>query len=143
MVWTVKLLVIANRTVDSAELFRVLEERAERGPIDVTLVAPASSDSESIRGAGVTSERLDRAVQRLREAGVATEGMVVTADPLVAVDEVWDPRNFDEVIVVTLPTGTSRWLSIDLPRRVARLTGANVTHVVATPSRRPVPSTGQ
>jgi hypothetical protein len=45
---------------------------------------------------------------------------------------VWDPRRFDEVIVATLPTDVSRWMALDLPRRIARYTGARVSHVVAS-----------
>ena len=70
-------------------------------------------------------------MQGLREAGVPVEGVVGDADPMVAVQDAWDPRRFDEVIVATLPTGVSRWMAADLPHRVERLTGARVTHVVA------------
>ena len=41
MVFTSKLLVIANQTVDSPELLEALQTRAARGPIEVTLVAPS------------------------------------------------------------------------------------------------------
>lgn len=54
---------------------------------------------------------------------------------MLALDEMWNPRRFDEVIVVTLPEAASRWLAADLPRRVERLTGAPVTHVVAKTRR--------
>jgi len=54
----------------------------------------------------------------------------------VAVSEAWDPARYDEIIVSTLPTGVSRWLQIDLPRQVAKLTDAPVAHVVAK-ERRP------
>jgi hypothetical protein len=40
---------------------------------------------------------------------------------------------FDEVVVSTLPTGVSRWLGLDLPRRLEKLTGVSVLHVVAQP----------
>ncbi|HEV2786648.1 MAG TPA: hypothetical protein VGV67_09695, partial [Solirubrobacteraceae bacterium] len=53
------------------------------------------------------------------------------------VQEVWDPRKFDEVIVATLPTDVSRWMALDLPRRIERFTDAQVTHVVASPSGTP------
>ena len=46
---------------------------------------------------------------------------------------VWDPAKFDEIVVSTLPTGTSKWLQIDLPHRVERITGMPVEHVVASP----------
>ena len=76
------------------------------------------------------------AVERLTREGLRVEAIVGDADPIVAVGEIWDPRRFDEVIVVTLPTDLSRWLTLDLPHRVERLTGARVTHVVAGASRR-------
>jgi hypothetical protein len=123
MPWTTKLLVIANRTVDSDALHDTLTARAAAGPVEVTLVAPAS-------GTG-TRERVERAVERLRDAGVPVEGMVGDPDPIVAVQAAWDPRRFDEVVVATLPTDVSRWLSLDLPRRIRRLTDARVTHVIA------------
>jgi hypothetical protein len=60
---------------------------------------------------------------------------------MVAVQEVWNPGRFDEVIVSTLPTGASRWLQIDLPHRIARLTDCTVRHVVSEPPVHPVAST--
>jgi hypothetical protein len=47
-------------------------------------------------------------VQGLRESGVVVEGVVGDSDPMVAVQDVWDPRRFDEIVVATLPTGMSR-----------------------------------
>ena len=126
MPWTTKLLVIANRTVDSDELFAALRARAEAGPIEVTLVAPADTARQPI------ARRLERAIERLQAADIPVVGLVGHPDPLVAVMEAWDPRRFDEVIVATLPTDVSRWLALDLPRRVERLTDARVTHVVAS-----------
>ena len=42
MAFTTHLLVVANRTVDSPELLDALKERAQRGPIHVTLLAPTT-----------------------------------------------------------------------------------------------------
>jgi GABA permease len=126
MAWTTKLLVIANRTVGSDELLEALRARAGAGPIEVTLVAPAET------GRVPTAERLERAVGRLRDDGITVKGSVGHPDPLVAFEDVWDPRMFDEVIVATLPTGVSRWMAIDLPHRISRVTGARVTRVVAS-----------
>jgi hypothetical protein len=64
------------------------------------------------------------------EAGVPVQGVVGDPDPMVAVQDAWDPRRYDEVIVATLPTGVSRWMAADLPHRVERMTGARVTHIV-------------
>jgi hypothetical protein len=143
MSWTTKLLVIANRTVESPEIRDVIVGRAAAGPVQVTLVAPASSGASSVRARRIeTAQRVERAVQRLRDVGVAVDGVVGDTDPLVAVQDTWDPRRFDEVIVVTLPTGVSRWMAADLPHRVERLTAARVTHVVAAapPAASPSPA---
>jgi GABA permease len=137
MPWTTKVLVIANRTVDSEEVREAIVSRAAAGPLDVTLVAPVSSGTGSARDRRTaTAQRVEQAVQRLRAEGVTVEGVVGDADPMVAVQDAWDPRRFDEVIVATLPTGASRWMAADLPRRVERLTGARVTRVVAAEGRR-------
>ena len=132
MYWTTKLLVIANRTIECEEIGDAILERAQAGPVQVTLVAPASSGPSSMRARRMeTALRLERTVRRLSEAGVPVEGIVGDSDPLVAAQDAWDPRRFDEVIVVTLPTGISGWMSADLPHRVERLTAARVTHIVA------------
>jgi hypothetical protein len=137
MSWTTKLLVIANRTIECEEIGDAILERAKAGPVQVTLVAPASSGPSSMRARRMeTAQRLEQTVQRLSEEGVRVEGVVGDSDPLVAVQDAWDPRRFDEVIVVTLPTGISRWMAADLPHRVERLTAARVTHIVA--AARPV-----
>jgi hypothetical protein len=57
-------------------------------------------------------------------------------DPVTALREEWDPDRYDEVIVSTLPGRVSRWLQIDLPHRIQRLTDCQVRHV-AVPERRP------
>lgn len=126
MPFITKLLVIANRTVDSDELLEALRARAAAGPIEVTLVAPDDAGREA------TTQRLEHAVERLQTENIPVETIVGHPDPLVAVQEIWDPRNFDEVIVVTLPTDVSRWLGLDVPRRIAKFTDATVTHVVAS-----------
>ncbi|WCB94218.1 hypothetical protein DSM104299_02948 [Baekduia alba] len=122
-----KLLVVANQTVDSDELYDALRERTERGPLSVTLLVPQDQQA----GLG---HRVNASLERLHAAGIEAEAMLGDVDPACAVIEVWDPRRWDEVIVSTLPTGTSRWLQIDLPHRIARAVDAPVAHVEATPA---------
>jgi len=132
-------LVLAHVTASSRDLIDAIRRRAERGPIEVTLLMPGKgpgiSGREAVRG------RLDEALAAWREAGIEADGICGDANPMDAVAETWDPRHHDEVIVSTLPGQSSRWIQSDLPSRVARLTGAPVTHVVAT-DMRPEPHVG-
>jgi hypothetical protein len=120
--YRLKLLVVANQTVDSDELHDALRERAAQRPLTVTLLVPQDQQS----GLGT---RVKAALERLHAAGVDAEAMLGDVDPACAVIELWDPRRWDEVLVSTLPSATSRWLRIDLPRRIARATDAPVHHV--------------
>lgn len=133
MAWEFSLLVVANVTAGSDELIELLRERAGEGACRFTLVMPAS---------GVEARtRLDDALARMREAGVENlDGHVGDPDPVVAVMDVWDPMKFDEIIVSTLPTGSSRWLGLDLPHRLEKLTSVPVRHVVSHPPREQVPT---
>lgn len=119
-----KLLVIANQTVDSDDLHAALLGRAKAGPLTVTLVVPQDAHA----GLG---KRLGAALRRLADAGIDAEGMLGDADPCVAALELWDPTQFDEILVSTLPPGVSHWLKIDVPQRIARSTDATVTHLEA------------
>jgi hypothetical protein len=131
MAWEFHVLVVANVTATSDELLAALRERAERGTCRFTLVMP--------RSGGDARERLDQALESMRGAGLGNvDGRAGDPDPVVAAMDVWDPMEFDEIVVSTLPTGTSRWLGLDLPRRLAKLTGVAVRHVVAEPPREDV-----
>jgi hypothetical protein len=131
--------VVATLTATSSDLLGALKARAERGPIDVTLLMPCQGPGlagrEAVRG------RLDAALAAWREAGLEADGVAGDSDPIDAVAEIWDPMRHDEVIVSTLPGQSSKWIRSDLPHRVARLTGAPVTHVVAL-DMRPGPAHG-
>jgi hypothetical protein len=127
MAYRTKLLVVANQTVDSDELFEDLRERAAHGPITVTLIVPQDAQA----GMG---HRLNAALERLHQAGIDAQGMLGDVDPCCAVIEAWDPRRYDEVIVSTLPDTTSRWLRIGLPQRIRRAVDAPVHHVVCHPA---------
>src|ERR671917_497097 len=126
MAWEFSLLVVANVTAGSDELIGCLRDRAGQGACRFTLVMPAS-------GADAPA-RLEEALETMRAAGLDNvEGIVGDPDPVVAVMEAWDPMRFDEVVVSTLPTGSSRWLGLDLPHRLEKLTSVPVRHVVSTP----------
>ena len=138
MAWHVRVLVIASVTATSPDLLAALKQRADRGPIDPTLLLPATGNG--FAGREEAQERLDEALARWAEAGFEAKGVVGDPDPVVAVHETWDPRAYDEVIVSTLPGQSSRWLQSDLPHRVGQITGLDVTHVESR--KRPQPRTG-
>jgi hypothetical protein len=122
------LLVVANQTVDSPDLLTALEQRAEQGPIRVTLLTPVLwSEREAAR------KRTDQACAALRERGIEAEAVLGDADPIVAVQETWNPGRFDEIVVSTFTTGASRWMQVDLPHRVAKLTDCTVRHIESRP----------
>ena len=132
MAWKSSVLVVAKVTAASDELLAAMRSRADRAPTEFTLLMPAGWGEARFGRHAVA-----KAVDRMTEAGLDVRGIIGDSDPVVAVHEHWDPRWFDEVIVSTLPTGTSRWLQIDLPRRIERITDAPVQHVIAKPAEEP------
>ena len=74
--------------------------------------------------------RLELVLELIRSVGAEADGEVGDPDPLTAARVVLerDPT-FEEIIVSTLPLSLSRWLEMDLPARVARLTDTPVTTV--------------
>ena len=71
-------------------------------------------------------------VERLRGEGLEVDdGKVGDPDPVAAVEDAVNFKEFDEIIVSTLPKHVSKWLKLDLPRRIERATGKPVTHVTA------------
>ena len=122
------MLVVANVTASSDELLAALRERADAGACRFTLVMPGTGADRN--------ERLSAALERMRDAGLDNvEGSVGDQDPVVAVMDVWDPMKFDDIVVSTLPTGSSRWMGLDLPHRLEKLTSVQVRHVVSQPPR--------
>jgi hypothetical protein len=130
MSWEFSVLVVANVTASSDELLEALRERSEQGSCRFTLILPATGAD--------AHERLDAALGRMRAAGLEhVSGSVGDPDPVVAVMEAWDPMEYDEILVSTLPTGSSRWLEANLPRRLEKLTSVSVRHVISTPKVEP------
>jgi len=137
MAWKTSVLMVANVTADSDELLEAMRQLAARGPVSFLLLVPATGGGSAGREAA--GRRLDSALARMRAAGLEVDGRIADQDPVVAARDAWDPAAFDEVIVSTLPTDASRWLLVDLPHRVERITGVHVHHVIASEPK-PAPS---
>jgi hypothetical protein len=132
MTWKRNVLVLANVTAASDELLSVLKAKADREPVAFTLIVPATP----LGGGRETARaKVKEAVGQLRGAGLEAAGEIGDSDPMIAVTEKWDPREYDEIIVCTLPMRFSKWLHAGLPERISKLTGAACTHVVAEPPK--------
>ena len=126
MAWENSVLVVANVTATADELMAALHERTEKGPCRFVLVIPAEAAEGKVQ--------LEAALEKMRAAGLEhVSGAVGDRDPVVAAMEAFDPMKFDEIVVSTLPSGSSRWLGVDLPRRLGKLTSVPVHHVVSEP----------
>jgi len=126
-------LVVANRTADSEELFEQLVARHRQGNISVTLLAPAVWEVEDPHGGRESAlRRLRSAKRRLQAEGIDVSCLLGDPDPMTAFHHEWKRGGYDEVVVSTLPGGLSKWLRVDLPSRIKRATdGKPTTHVVA------------
>jgi hypothetical protein len=133
---SVSVLVVAHATATSPELVEALKARAEQGSVQFTLLLPCKGAGMAARDEAGAS--LEEALALYRDEGIEAEGVVGDGDPLVAVHEIWDPKRFDEIIVSTLPGHASEWLRSDLPHRIARLTDAQVRHVLSTTPQAPL-----
>lgn len=130
-------LVVANRTAEAPELIDALRERAARGDAVFTLLVPSTPHgvawaADMHSGAPEAEGHMNSAVERMRSAGLEVSGgKVGDPDPIAAVQDEVNFTDYDEIIVSTLPGGISKWLKLDLPHRVERVTGKPVTHVTA------------
>jgi hypothetical protein len=146
-------LVVGNQTLDSDVLADQVRERMDRGPAEFWLAVPATpvKDLASNMAAipmpvmgGVlrmpeppeearrlAQAKLDAALRKLTALGATVDGAVTDADPMRAVEEAMSNREFDEIIVSTLPRRLSRWLHQDLPDRLQDRFGVPVTDIVA------------
>ena len=131
-----RVLIAAHQTADSPELMQAVSARASLGACTFTLLVPASAhglhrvvDPED-HGSREAEARLNIALPLLSQAaGESVVGIVGSHEPLAAVQDAVNLLGFDEVIVSMLPARWSRWLHLDLPRKVRGL-GLPVTEVI-------------
>jgi hypothetical protein len=136
-----KVLVVANRTAESPELLSALRARHQEGPVEYTLLVPATPQGVSWAadmhsGGDAADDHLSHLADNLRREGVEVSGaMVGDGDPLAAVSDATHEGGYDEVIVSTLPHRVSKWLKMDLPHKVEHATGLPVRHVIGSDER--------
>jgi hypothetical protein len=144
-------LVIANQTLAEAELTEAIHRRLKAGPSSFYVlvpntdhgdlaarlsraapIAPAAGDATADHQATEHAQhRLGQLLDDLRrlEPDIDVDGDVGVADPLAAVGDLLATRQFDEIILSTLPQPISKWLGMDLPHRLHRQVGLPVTTI--------------
>jgi hypothetical protein len=120
-------LVVANLTVAAPELVERLKALAQEGPRRFIAVVPQS---------GVQGHRVREARQRLRrllagldDAGIVAAGMIGDPDPYTAVMNAVQYFHISEIVISTLPEGTSQWVADKLVDRVRGATNVPVEHI--------------
>lgn len=139
-------LVVSHQTLDSPELLDAIRDEFNRAPTTFHLLVP------EYYGTGLTwneaavrteaDEALERALLRLAALGYPATGEVGEAtrfgsgdNPVVAVEAVLHREGedaYDRIILSTLPAKLSRWLRLDAPARIRRVTNVPVIEVVGT-----------
>lgn len=144
-----RVLIVANQTLGGAELQREIRGRAEAEEHSFWVLVPATDPAHMVRSpegfdatsslggglddraAALAQERLQAELDRLRTAGVRASGEIGDPDPMQAIRDTLRAKEFDEIVIATLPQGISRWLGLDLVHRVQRAFRLPVTHVVS------------
>jgi hypothetical protein len=132
-----RVLIVAHQTADSAQLIDAVSRRAQEGPCTFTLLVPTRPrglhrvvDPED-HGVAEAQRRLAEVLPLLATAARSeVTGMVGSHEPLAAIQDALNLIGFDEVMISMLPARLSRWLHLDLPRKVSGL-GVGVTQVLA------------
>ena len=131
-----RLLLVANQTLGGDVVMRWLQERLSRDPFELHILVPSNVDTPGFVHDDDTDRALARA--RLNEAlelyggklGIPVTGEIGDARPVDAINDVLRNRDVDEIVLSTLPPGASRWLRMDLVRRVERSVSVPVVHLV-------------
>lgn len=138
-----RVLVVANRTLGSAELVQTLRERAAAGA-ELRVVVPIVTSrahyivSDIDRELAEARQRLAGALAWAEQERLDMTGRV--GDPTVALGAIEDElRTFaaDEVVISTYPSGSSNWLETGIIGRLRDELDIDVTHIVA--GRYPAP----
>ena len=151
-----RILVVANKTLDSSDLLQAIRDRMAKGHCEFTLLVPAiphahrESTMEAltrrISNMPVTDEargaeegdyehargRVTFGIEQLQKLGATVDGEVGDANAFKAVVDTLSRREYDEIVLSTLPKRAGGWLSQDLPNKVKRKFKGPVTVVAVS-----------
>lgn len=135
-----RVLIIANKTLGGAEMLdRIDQINTPAGSASFYLLVPATPVGESPwdghdyrRQTGVEQarRRLEEGLEMMSELGVEVDGELGEADPIDAVRVLFDRGlSFDRILLSTFTSGFSRWLRLDVPHRLGRITDLPIEHI--------------
>ena len=124
-------LVVANQTASSPELVKHLEELAEQGPRRFIVVVPQSSGQG--HAVDEARERLRTLLDSLAQDGIVAAGLIGDPDPYTATMNAVQYFHISEIVISTLPEGTSQWMADRLVERVQEASNLPVEHVESEP----------
>lgn len=139
-----RVLVVANQTLVGAHITNFIYElRQSHDELEVFVLVPATprqpdpsaphdAPIKDASGTKRAHEQLRTALTALSKVGVTAKGEIGVSDPLQAVTKVMEDQTFDQILVSTLPLGTSRWIKMDIPHRIERRFGIPVLHLVGS-----------
>ncbi len=120
-------LVVANLTVAAPELVERLKALAEEGPRRFIVVVPQSGrQGHRVREA---RQRARRLLAALDDAGIVAAGMIGDPDPYTAIMNAVQYFHISEIVISTLPEGSSQWVADKLVDRVRGATNVPVEHI--------------
>jgi hypothetical protein len=131
-------LVVANQTLGGDALLQQIREIMSWGPCAFHLVVPATPGKDHLTYSegeawALAEQRLQEGIAQFRLEGAEVTGAVGDASPMLAIADAVRDQSYDEVILSTFPPSISRWMRLDLPRRVKRRFDLPVTHVLTQP----------
>jgi len=135
-------LVIANKTSSGEELIARLKEMAADGErhLFIAVVPQADGSGAAPREARA---RLASMLDKLREAGLLSSGMIGDPDPYNAAINAMELFRVDSIVISTLPDERSGWMRSNLIERVQAASPVPVEHVVVdtdAPAPTPAPA---
>ena len=129
---------LANEVVDAGGV----AELAAGRPAEVFVVAPALNTpvrhwcSDDRRARTEAQHRLDRSVERLREAGLEADGWVGDPHPVTALADALAVHRADHLVVATAPDEHANWLACGLTERIRARFEIELTEFVVDSGRR-------
>ena len=135
-------LVVANQTVAGGELVDRLKALADEGPRRFIIVVPQDHGEGARRPRGARAAA-DAARRRSRRRGSSPPGMIGDPDPYTATMNAVQFFHISEIVISTLPEGSSEWMADKLVERVHKATGKPVEHVESVAPRRWRPDGGR